>query len=156
MKYAINEVILGKDRIMGYECYNSTSKDIVGMTSKQVKDAIAGGEVIQGFKLDDEGELVINSDFCKNLMQKSGINTLTPKNQTDCIVNLIYTVVGRVGSECEVVSSRFFHGNMTEEKIKTLYELGAVNGILIDTKGKVKVYGEETGSAEEITADKVL
>lgn len=55
MKYAINEVILGKDRIMGYECYNSTSKDIVGMTSKQVKDAIAGGEVIQGFKLDDAG-----------------------------------------------------------------------------------------------------
>ena len=76
-------------------------------------------------------------------MCKSGISTLTPKLETDCIVNLIFTVIGREGSQYKVISSRFWQGCMTEEKLKTLYELGAVNGIEVDSKGKITLCVEK-------------
>lgn len=137
-KVLINEVMLGK-RSVGFECYSMESQDIVGMTAKQIRDSFAEGKPVLGFKIDSSGELVIDCDFCKNYMVKSGIGSLTPKFDTDCIVNLMYTVVGKAGNEFEVISSRFYHGMMAEEKLKALYELGAVNGVCLDSKGKIQM-----------------
>lgn len=137
-KVLINEVMLGK-RSVGFECYSTENKDMVGMTAKQVKNAIKAGNKVFGFQLDSSGQLAVDREFCNNYMVKTGIGSLSPKFESDCIVNIMYTVVGKVGTEYEVVSSRFFHGMMSEEKIKTLYELGAINGIKIDSKGKIQM-----------------
>lgn len=156
----VNEVMLGK-RSIGYELYSVDNKDFCGMTSKQVKDSLTEGKPIIGFKLDSDGQLVTDEDFCKNLMLKSGISTLTPKDSANSIINMMYTVVGKVGTDYEVVSSRFFRGTMEESKLKMLYELGAVNGVTIDSKGKLQVYQldkpvETIENKVEITADMVL
>lgn len=137
-KVLINEVMLGK-RSVGFECYSTENKDMVGLTAKQIKNALKEGNAVLGFQLDSSGQLAVDRDFCNNYMVKSGIGSLSPKFESDCIVNIMYTVVGKVGTEYEVVSSRFFHGMMAEEKIKTLYELGAINGIKTDNKGKIQM-----------------
>lgn len=137
-KVLVNEVMLGK-RSVGFECYSMESKDIVGMTAKQIKDSFAEGKPVLGFQMGADGEIAIDHEFCKNYMVKSGIGSLTPKFETDCIVNLMYTVVGKIDNEFEVISSRFFHGMMAEEKLKALYELGAVNGAYLDNKGKMQM-----------------
>ncbi|MCI7125210.1 MAG: hypothetical protein MR935_03250 [Agathobaculum sp.] len=137
-KVLINEVMLGK-RSVGFECYSSENKEMVGMTAKQVKNAIKAGNKVFGFQLDSSGQLTVDRNFCNNYMVKTGIGSLSPKFESDCIVNIMYTVVGKVGTEYEVVSSRFFHGMMAEEKIKTLHELGAINGIKMDSKGKIQM-----------------
>lgn len=135
-KILINEVMLGK-RNVGFECYSMETGEVVGYTEKQIKAQFQAGNPVLGFMLDADGQLKVDETFCKNIMCKSGISTLTPKLETDCIVNLIFTVIGREGSQYKVISSRFWQGYMTEEKLKTLYELGAVNGIEIDNKGKI-------------------
>lgn len=135
-KVLINEVMLGK-RNVGFECYSMETGEIIGLTERQIKDLFKIGSPVLGFLLDGEGQLKIDESFCKNVMRKSGVSTLTPKFETDCIINLMFTVIGKVGNEYDVISSRFWHGTMTEAKIRTLYEFGAVNGIRIDGKGEI-------------------
>lgn len=141
-KILINEVMLGK-RNVGFECYSMETGEIVGYTEKQIKAQFQARNTVLGFMLDADGQLKVDETFCKNIMCKSGISTLTPKLETDCIVNLIFTVIGREGSQYKVISSRFWQGCMTEEKLKTLYELGAVNGIEVDSKGKITLCVEK-------------
>jgi len=140
-KVLINEVVLGK-RLVGYECYSMETKDIVGLTAKQVKDILAEGKEIKGFKLNSHNEVEVDRIYINNYMIKSGIGSLTPKYESDCIVNLMYTVVGRDNNGYEVVSSRFFHGYMKDEKVKLLYEMGAVNGVTM-FKGEIYLIGED-------------
>jgi len=142
-KILINEVMLGK-RSVGFEFYSMETGEIIGMTEKQIKNMMKAENSVLGFLLDAEGQLILDKDFCQNIMCKSGISTLTPKVETDCIINLIFTVIGRKENDFDVISSRFWRGTMTESKIRTLYEFGAVNGIRIDSKGKITLCVEET------------
>lgn len=157
-KILINEVKLGK-KCVGFEMYNTETKDMVGMTSKMIKDSIEGGDAIIGFKLDDNNELAIDKEFCKNIMVKSGISTYVPKWE-GCKMLVIYTVVGKQDANYEVVSSSWFHGEMSASEVETFYKIGAVNGLIADSKGKLEVYLDNKNTdkkdKEEITADKIL
>lgn len=135
-KILINEVMLGK-RSVGFECYSMETGEIIGLTEKQVKDLMKAGNKVMGFAIGEDGQLEIDRAFCRNIMCKTGISTLTPKFETDCIVNLMFTVLGKTGEGYEAVSSRFWHGSLPEAKLKTLHELGAVNGIQVDGKGVI-------------------
>lgn len=154
-KYLINEVVLGK-RTVGFEVYSSETQDIIGMTEKQVKDSLLGGKTIKGFNLSNEGNIETDREFCKNIMVKSGIGTLSAKFETDSIANIMYTVVGKKNNGMEVVSSRFYRGVMSEDKIKILYEMGAVNGVYIDTKGKVRFIEENKNIKAKTDSAKVV
>ena len=147
-RYLINEVMLGK-RSVGFEVYSAETEDIIGMTAKQVKDSITSGKAVRGFIVDESGELKTDIEFIKNYMVKSGIGSLTPKMDTDCIVNIMYTVVGKKGANFEVVTSRFYHGTASEERIKVLYDMGAVNGVYIDAKGRVQLIDEVKKALDE-------
>lgn len=137
-KILINEVMLGK-RSVGFECYSMETGEIIGLTEKQVKDLIKAGNKVMGFAIGEDGQLEIDRAFCRNIMCKTGISTLTPKFETDCIVNLMFTVLGKTEDGYEAVSSRFWHGSLSEAKLKTLHELGAVNGIQVDGKGTITI-----------------
>ena len=81
-KILINEVMLGK-RNVGFECYSMETGEIVGYTEKQIKAQFQAGNPVLGFMLDADGQLKVDETFCKNIMCKSGISTLTPKLETD-------------------------------------------------------------------------
>lgn len=144
-KIIINEVMLGK-RNVGFECYDTQAEEIIGLTEKQIKDYIQLDNSMLGCSIDENNNLKLDEAFYKNIMQKTGIATLTPKLNTGCIVNMVFTVIGKNENEYAVISSRFWNGRMKEEKVKALYELGAVNGISIDNKGKVILYKEKQNS----------
>lgn len=155
-KFAVNEEMLGK-RVTGYMVYESKTGDFIGYTVKQIKDILTNGEAVYGFILDEGGELALDTEGFKtsNLMVRSGINTLSPLNPTDCLVNLFYVVVGTVkskgGTVYEVVNSRYGRTTIAEGKLKTLVELGAVQGgAYLDSKGKLCVC---EGVRADTTAD---
>ncbi|MEG0839704.1 MAG: hypothetical protein RSF33_07885 [Hydrogenoanaerobacterium sp.] len=142
-KFAMNREMLG-NRVTGYMVYESKTMEFVGMTVKQIKDMLAGGEAVHGFILEESGELSFDTAGFKtdNMMCRSGINTLTPVNATDCVVNVFYIVTSvnrsKNSNTYEVVNSRYGRSTITESKLKTLMELGAVQGgVYLDNKNKL-------------------
>lgn len=143
MKYLVNREDLGK-RTTGYIFYNAESKEFVGMTAKQIKDSLSNGIRLYGLVLDTEGEIVPDKDgfHTANYLVRSGINTLVPLNDTDCVANTFYVVVGAYKGKgetvYEVVSSRYARVEMPESKIKMLLEFGCIQGgVYFDGKGKL-------------------
>lgn len=143
--YLINRVDLGK-RITGYEVYSSDTKEIIGLTEKQVKSLLTSGNALYGFTLDDNGELQLDRDgfHTKNYMIKTGIGRLKPFKESTSAVNVFYVLVsvqrGTESTTYEVVSSRFSRICITEEKLKALLEFGCLTGgCYLDREGKVVI-----------------
>jgi hypothetical protein len=66
------------------------------------------------------------------MMNKLHINTLIPMEESDCLANLFYIVIGsrKVKQETvyDVVSSRYERTTFTAEKVKTLLEMNIISG----------------------------
>ena len=133
-KYAMTMEVLGK-RVTGFMLFDSESKGFVGMTEKQIKEALRQGENLHGLVLDADGNIAMDRDnwHTSNMMVRSGINTLTPAFDSDCPANMMYVVVGMRKAEngetvYEVVNSRYARLEMPEGKVKMLCEFGAIQG----------------------------
>lgn len=143
-KYLVNSETLG-NRLTGYMFYESKTKEFIGMTEKAILTALKNGEVLNGFKLNDE-ELELDTEgfHQTNLLARSGINTYTAVVESDCPVNNFYTVV-KVMKEnnktvYEVISSRHGRTDITEEKLKIYLEMGIIQGgAWLDSKGKINI-----------------
>lgn len=144
MRFLVNREDLGK-RTIGYIFYDADSKGFVGMTEKQVKDALGKGERLYGLVLDADGEIAMDCEgFCTaNYMVRSGINTLSPAVETEFPANLMYVVVGVCTNESgmiyETVSSRYARTEMSESKVKMLLEFGCIQGGVYLEDGELKV-----------------
>lgn len=131
-KFVLNRVDLGQ-RVTGYEVFNPgvNGGEVIGMTSKQLADAVKSGEVL-GMVLDTNGALELDkAKGFRAIMIKTGIGTLTSTDPS-AVANLMYTVYKRDGNNFKVVSSRFGRQTFCEDKIKALLDLGAVNGVVLD------------------------
>jgi len=75
----INREDLGK-RVTGYMFYDADSKGFTGLTEKQIKDTLNKGERLYGLALDNEGNIIMDTEGfkTKNYMVRSGINSLAP------------------------------------------------------------------------------
>ncbi len=130
--YIINELVLG-NRTLGYEI--ATDKEIIEMTSKQLKDALKNVKDIRGLIIDEKSqELIFDKEgfYTRNCMIKSHINQLKAKVPEESIANIMYVVTGmhNEGSEVlfDVISSRFARESISEDKLKALYEIGSISG----------------------------
>ncbi len=133
----INRVDLGS-RILGYELYKHDTQDIIGKTERQIKNAIAAGTIVNGFKLNGDGGLELDTGFVHNLMVKTGVGTLKSANE-DNLTTLVYTVIDKAVNGYEVVSNRFWRGVMDEKTLRMYHDIGAVNGIRVTESGEVEV-----------------
>lgn len=144
MRYMVVREDLGK-RTTGYVFYDADSKGMVGLTEKQIKDTLGKGEKLFGLTLDEGGNIVMDTEGfkTKNYMVRSGINSLAPAVEGDCMANIMYVVVGMKkvqGGEntFEVISSRYARLEMPESKVKMLLEFGCVQGgVYLDSKNKL-------------------
>ena len=129
-RFVINRVDLGQ-RTTGYEVFNAgvNGGEIVGMTTKQLKDAVAAGQVY-GVLMDGEELVLDEAKGFHSIMVKTGIGTLT-STDPEAVANMVYTVYDRQGDNFKVVSSRFGRLNFCLDKIKALLDLGAVNGVVM-------------------------
>jgi hypothetical protein len=131
-KFIINRVDLGQ-RVTGYEIFNPAVNggEVIGMTTKQLTDAVKAGEVL-GMVLDDNGALKLDeAKGFKAIMVKTGIGTLTSTDPS-AVANLMFTVYKRDGDNYKVVSSRFGRQTFCADKVKALIDLGAINGVVLD------------------------
>lgn len=129
-----NELALG-NRNLGFEVLSLPKGEVVEFTNRQLKDLITSGkDEVYGVVISEEtGELVPDTEnfFCYNWMVKSHINSLVPKFESDSLVNLFYIVIGTHKEKgtvlYDVVSSRYERATFTEEKIKTLLDMGIIS-----------------------------
>ena len=144
MRYMVVREDLGK-RTTGFIFYDADSKGMVGMTEKAIKDTLGKGEKLFGLTLDEGGNIVMDTEGfkTKNYMVRSGINSLAPAVEGDCMANIMYVVVGMrkvQGGEnvYEVISSRYARTEMSESKVKMLLEFGCIQGgVYLDSKNKL-------------------
>lgn len=130
-KFVINRVDLGQ-RVTGYEVFNPAVNggEIVGMTPKQLSEAVKAGEVM-GMVLEPNGTMKLDQDKgFRAIMVKTGIGTLT-STDPEAVANLMYTVYGRQANNYKVISSRFGRQTFCADKVKALLDLGAVNGVVM-------------------------
>lgn len=153
----INELALGQ-RALGFEVLSLPKGEVLEFTHKQLKDLIKSGkDEVYGLKISEEtGELIPDTEnfFCNNWMLKNHINNLVPRFQGDSLVNLFYIVIGthkEKGSIVyDVVSSRFERTAFSEEKIKTLLEMGIISaGAKLGDNGELIVASLEKPKKEE-------
>ncbi|ODR29525.1 hypothetical protein [Eisenbergiella tayi] len=156
-KVAINRLFLGA-RELGWELWNG--KEIIEMTSGQIKTALKGGRSeILGLVLDEKGELQLDKKgyMMQNIMCKVHIGKLTPMIEDELVMmNIFYYVVGIEEQDGEIlyqaVSSRFARETLKAEKLLALYELGAVAGGMKVENGKIITYFDR--KEQEVTEKK--
>ena len=151
----VNELVLG-NRNLGFETLSLPKGEVVEFTTKQLKDLIASGkDEVYGLTVSEEtGELVMDSSFyTTNYMVKSHINSLVPKYESDSLVNLFYIVIGTHKEKgvtmYDVVSSRYERASFTEEKIKTLLDMGVISGGVKLDNGELIVAPLEKSKTEQ-------
>lgn len=151
----INELALGQ-RALGFEVMAFPKGEVLEFTHKQLKDLIKSGkEEVYGLKISEEtGELIPDTEnfFCNNWMVKSHINSLVPRFESDSLANLFYIVIGTHKEKgnivYDVVSSRFERTAFSEEKIKTLLEMGIISAGAKLVNGELVVAPLEKQKAE--------
>jgi hypothetical protein len=151
----VNKVVLGK-RTVGFECYSTDKKEIIGYTEKQLKDLIqSDGNVLNMF-INETGEL----NLIGNMMNKIGINTFSPMYNTTGMVADMYFLIDatsdKVGTTYHFMNQRYGTKMLTEQKLKALYELsdGAnINGISIEDD-KIKIWFDAVNDNQSNTVKK--
>ena len=141
----VNELYLG-NRQLGFETFSLPKGELLEFTSKQLKDIMKQGkDEVYGLKLSETNELAADTEhfFCNNWMVKSHINSLTPKFESESMANIFYIVIGahkeKGGMVYDMVSSRYERAGFTEEKTKTLLEMGIISAGAKLQDGKIIV-----------------
>lgn len=155
-----NKLSLG-NRELGWEAYSMPKGEVLEFTGKQLKDAITRGtDEVYGLRLSDDGELVFDREgfYTVNMMNKLHINTLVPIDETECMANLFYTVIGTCEKDgkmlYDAVSSRYERVLLTEEKAKIMIEMGIISsGAKLDGDRIAVAPLEKKAEAEKAAED---
>lgn len=130
----INELVLGQ-RPLGFEVLSVPKYEVCEYTHKQLKDLLtkSGKDEVYGVQISETGELVPDENFfCTNWMKKAHIGSLVPAFDSESMVNLFYVVIGSHKEKgtvmYDVISSRFQKTCFSEEKVRTLLEMGIISG----------------------------
>lgn len=144
-KYLINKVDLGK-RTVGYEVYSTDTKEVIGLTEKQVNDILSNGDTVYGFILGSDGNLQLDRDgfHTTNIMIKTGISNLKPLELTSNAAGVFYTLLtvykNTHGAEYEVITSRFARTTISESRLRALLEVGCLtSGCYLDQDGNIGI-----------------
>jgi hypothetical protein len=130
----VNRVMLGA-RVIGYEMFNLDKQEVIGYTEKQLKDAIQGGDTVYGLIINEAGQIDL-ANGC-NIMNKIGINTFNPMNETSGFVTDMYSLIGvkedKGNKTYTFINQRFGRKELNEKKLLALLELSdGLNGVSLE------------------------
>lgn len=129
-KVVLNQLVLG-NRELGWELWSE--KEVVEMTSKQIKEAIRSGEKICGLKIGTKGNLELDEEgfYTTNLMIHSHIGCWRSMRE-GTIANVLYVCLGSHQEGANVVydciSSRLEQVSFREEDMKAYIKIGLLSG----------------------------
>ena len=136
--------LIGK-RLVGWCLFNG--KDYSFLSERQVKDRLQNGDAVNGLKLDENGAVVIDENFTRALMGKSGLTfgpVLTAGDEADePVVNKYYALVKVVkdksGNRYHFVTNRCGYEVFDGTQVKAMLEVLSMGGVRLN-KGKVEVH----------------
>ena len=143
--YVTNEIFLGA-RSVAIETYSLPKGEVLEFTSKQLVSMIKEGkDEVYGLQLSKDGSCLEfdKSFFTTNMMKKTHTAILKPAVESENIVPVFYIVIctheekGNV--VYEMISSRYERLEVTEEKLKILFEMGFISGGCKLEDGKIIV-----------------
>lgn len=137
-KYVVSRIMLG-GREIGWELWNG--KEVVEMTSKEIKSALLKNEPIYGLEIGADGELTLGSDFfTRNIMEHRHVDNFRPMFEDDNKPSTYYIVLGKTeDGQYEMISTRFRRMTFSEEHLKAVFSLGAVSAGMKMEDGKIVI-----------------
>lgn len=147
-------------RPVGWCLYNG--KDYSFLSEKQVKVKMEQGILVNGLKLDAEGNVVIDTEFTKNLMAKSGL-TFTPIIEAEedevSVMNKYYALVQVEKTDAETtyhfITNRCGCEVFTESKLKAHLEIMQFGGVKLSENGELLIHSGVEVKDSRQTADKL-
>lgn len=149
-------------RMVGWCVFNG--KDFSFLSDKQIKARLQIHEQVNGLKLDAEGNVVIDQEFTKTLMGKSGLTfkpILPADNADEEPVMLKYYALVKVtkdkaGNKYHFITNRCGMETFDEAQLKAMLEVMDMGGVRKDEKGSLSVHKAvevegTTGGASKVT-----
>ena len=130
MRVVVNRIMLGT-RELGWELWSG--KDVMEMTSNQIKNLIKAGTKVCGLTIGKSGELELDKEgfFTTNMTVHSHIGSWKPMNE-DGVANLLYVCIGKHTEDGKTVydciSSRFEQAKIAEADMRAYLKIGIVSG----------------------------
>ena len=133
-------------RMVGWCLFNG--RDYSFVSDKQVKARLKAGDLVNGLKLDDEGSVVIDKEFTKLLMGKSGL-TFSPISAADdegeeSVMNKYYALVeveqSKNGKLYHFITNRCGRECFDEVQLKSMLGILDMGGVHLDKKGRLVVH----------------
>ena len=121
-------------------------KQVLELTSKQVKDTIKAGNKVCGLTLDAKENLVLDKEgfFTTDIMEHRHCGGYKSMTNDDCLANLFYVVIGshvennKTVYDC--VSTRFEQLKLSEEDVRAYLKIGFISGgCRVGKDGKIEV-----------------
>lgn len=128
-KYVVLRTMLG-NREIGWELWNKEKGEVTEMTSSEIKKGLLKGDPIYGLSLLDNGELTFDKNFFTvNVVEHRHVNnySLMVENE-NCVSNVYYIVIGKTGSEYELISTKWERKTVTEDMLKVFISMNLVLG----------------------------
>lgn len=125
-RFVVTRTMLG-NREQGWTLWNG--KEIVEMTSKEIRAALSKKEEIYGLETGEDGELALGRNFyTRNIMEHRQVGNYKPMVEEGCLANVFYIVLGRAeNGGYEVISTKFERTVLSEEKVKVMISMGIIS-----------------------------
>lgn len=130
MRVVVNRIMLGT-RELGWELWSG--KDVMEMTSNQIKNLVKAGTKVCGLTIGKSGELELDKEgfYTTNMTVHSHIGSWVPMNDGG-VANLLYVCIGKHEENGKTVydciSSRFEQAKITEADMRAYLKIGIVSG----------------------------
>ncbi len=133
-------------RMVGWCVFNG--KDFSFLSDKQIKTRLQNNEQVNGLTLDADGNVVIDQEFTKSLMGKSGLTfkPILPVDNEDeePVMNKYYALV-KVSKDKSVTKYHFITNRcgaetFDEVQLKAMLEVMDMGGVRKDEKGALVIH----------------
>lgn len=130
-------------------------KQVMEMTSRQIKDTIAKGSKVCGLKIGYDGELERDMEgfYCTNIMEHRHCGNYSPMVEGG-MANLFYICIGSHEENGEMVydciSTRFEQLKIAEPEMKAYLKIGVVSAGVKEVDGKLVVADLEYKKPETV------
>ena len=133
-------------RMVGWCVFNG--KDFSFLSDKQIKTRLQSNEQVNGLTLDADGNVVIDQEFTKSLMGKSGLTfkPIVPADNEDeePVMNKYYALVkvskDKSGIKYHFITNRCGMETFDETQLKAMLEVMDMGGVKKDESGALVIH----------------
>lgn len=133
-------------RMVGWCVFNG--KDYSFISDKTVKTKITSGDMVNGLRVDEDGNVAIDQEFTKSLMGKSGLsfNPITAAGDEDDepVMNKYYALVkvvkAKEGASYHFITNRCGYEIFSEEQLKAMLAVLEMGGVRMGPDGGLVIH----------------